>query len=84
MKKAFPKGIPEEQIELFSPPRWAEEDRELFARFGGFGKDVVAIFRDYRDAITPAALRYRCGSSEGSDETITELDVLVRRICAEL
>ena len=85
MKKGFPRmGIPEEQEDLFASPRWPEEDRLNFLRRERwFGPDIVHLFRDQRDAITPEALRGRCGPLSAEDDT-TELDQLVAQICAEL
>jgi hypothetical protein len=84
MKDGFRRGIPEEQAELFSLQRWAEEYRDHFTNFGGFGKEVVRLFREHRHAVTPETLRRRCGPLEKGDDTMTELDVLIRWICAEL
>lgn len=84
MKKGFLNGIPEEQEDLFASPRWPEADRRDFPRReSGFGPDIVNLFRDHRDAITPEALRRRCGPLSADDDT-TELDQLVALICAEL
>ncbi len=84
MKKGFSKGISEDQKELFASPRWNQEDRSRFLREEkGFGPTIVHLFREHRDAITPEALRQRCGPLAEDGET-TELDQLVARICAEL
>ncbi|MCP3997239.1 MAG: hypothetical protein GY722_19600 [bacterium] len=84
MKLGFLKGIPKGQEDLFAAPRWLEEDRSNFLRpERWFGPDIVHLFRDHRDAITPEALRRRCGPVSAEDGT-TELDQLVALICAEL
>jgi hypothetical protein len=86
MKNAFPKGIPDAQVQLFSPLRWSEEDRQLFVGDKrGFGKNIVLVFRDHRSAITADALRRRCRRpSEDDIGQATELDKLIDLICAEL
>ncbi len=84
MKLGFLKGIPKEQEDLFAAPRWLEEDRlNFFRKERWFGPDIVLLFRDHRDAVTPEALRRRCGPLSAEDDT-TELDQLVAQICAEL
>ncbi len=84
MKKGFLKGIREEQKDLFASPRWPEEDRLKFlCQKRWLGPEIVHLFRDHREAITPEALRRRCGPLPAEDDT-TELDQLVARICAEL